>query len=120
MFPTAPVTITISPAGVLIVNQSWGSNTFTDATHRFRRDPLTGRFVTIGRDIVVTDRACGIIVRDSRNYLTGQAIIGTSGGQNIATTRREAIPRDKAFLEDVDPEDYVQSAELIAQDNRQC
>jgi hypothetical protein len=94
--------------GVLMVEQNFGMTEVMDVTHRFRLDPATGRFLLIGRDQMSYTRPqeASDPVKTSENYLTGQRLITTghytaSGGYR-ETERREAIPRTRAYFDDID------------------
>jgi hypothetical protein len=94
--------------GVLIVHQNYGMEQVIDLTHRFRRDPTTGRFLLIGRDQFFYTRP---LERDdtqnrSENYLTGVRLVTIGHVRNgevvRETTQREQIPRTRIFFENVD------------------
>ncbi|HSU16088.1 hypothetical protein [Longimicrobium sp.] len=97
--------------GVLIVHQNYGMTEVQDLTHRFRRDPATGRFVLIGRDefFYTRPQEAADSRRVSENYLTGVRLttIGHWGSGDTAreTTTRERIPRTKTDFEAVDEND---------------
>lgn len=94
--------------GVVITDQNYGMTEVTDVTHRFRLEPATGRFLLIGRDQLLYTRPqeARDSEKTSENYLTGVRLITTghftrSGGYR-ESTRREQIPRSKAYLDDID------------------
>ena len=88
--------------GVLVVFQRYGEATVWEATHRFRRDAGSGRFVLIGRDNMAFHRPSGMYdaYRTSENYLTGVRLVTTDhlgeDGRYRVTTRRESIPRTRS------------------------
>ena len=87
-----------------------GSREFTDDTWRFRYDPPTRRFVSIGRDIENGDSALGTGKVESFNFLTGLKITETyrydkEGKRKITiSTKREKGPKNTPFIEDVETE----------------
>jgi hypothetical protein len=97
--------------GVLIVNQNYGMTEVADVTHRFRLEPVTGRFLLIGRDQLNYHRPQELTdpVKVSENYLTGQRLTTTghytSGGGYRESERRESIPHTKAYFDDIDEVD---------------
>lgn len=94
--------------GVLITDQNYGMTEVADVTHRFRLEPATGRFLLIGRDQLLYTRPqeARDSEKTSENYLTGVRLITvghfTRSGAYRETTRREQIPRSKAYLDDID------------------
>jgi len=95
--------------GVLVVDQRFGLEDEADLTHRFRREPATGRFLLIGRDRYIQPRPQGRheTVMTKENYLTGERLttlsyFGGCGGHRLHTDRRERIPRTKTWFDDVD------------------
>ncbi len=93
--------------GVLVAEQSYGMTWVVNLTHRFRHDPASGRLLLIGRDQYTytrpLDRDDTVLV--SENYLTGVRLTTTGhvrdGVVARETTRREPIPRNRVFMEDV-------------------
>lgn len=91
--------------GVLVVNQNYGMTDVVDATHRFRLDVGSGRFILIGRDLFDYHRPQGMYdtVKTSENYLTGVRLVTTghwAGERYWESTERQAIPRTRTTFED--------------------
>jgi hypothetical protein len=86
-----------------------GSREFAIETWRFRYDPRSQRFVTIGRDLETGDGMRGTGKIESFNYLTGQKMTENyrydeSGEHKIATSiKKETGRRETSFIEDVKP-----------------
>ena len=103
-----PVDVTIAK-GVLIVRQDYGSRNVVATTHRFRRDPASGAFRLIGYDHEDTDRATGLRIVESTNYLTGVKL--TEAFQYDADTDKETrqslnrarVPRLAPDLDTIGP-----------------
>jgi hypothetical protein len=93
--------------GVLIVSQMTGSREYTDQIWRFRYDPKRLRFLLIGRDVAHRDAILGSGEKESANFLTGIRISESyrydeKRGREIAhSARKEKIPKQTPFLEDV-------------------
>ncbi|MET0400516.1 MAG: hypothetical protein ABW277_27240 [Longimicrobiaceae bacterium] len=93
--------------GVLVAGQSYGMTWVVNMTHRFRHDPASSRFLLIGRDQYTYTRPLNHddTVLVSENYLTGVRLTTTGhvrdGIVARESTRREAIPRARLFMEDV-------------------
>ena len=95
--------------GVLVIHQNFGMTDVADLTHRFRYEPVPGRFLLNGKDILNYHRPQGPrwpATRISENYLTGVRLTTTdrwlSNGTNRPTTKRGRVARTRVFLEDVD------------------
>ena len=101
-----PVDVSIVK-GVLVVHQEWGSRWVTEETYRFRYDPAAGRFVLIGQDVVVHDRAIGTTVKESTNLITGDHIKEhihydqQSDRDRTVSEKHDKVSRKTLFLEDV-------------------
>jgi hypothetical protein len=93
--------------GVLIVSQMTGSREYTDQIWRFRYDPERLRFLLIGKDVAHRDAILGSGEKESSNFLTGIKIresyrYDEKRGREIAhSARKEKIPKQTPFLEDV-------------------
>ena len=95
--------------GVLVINQNFGMTDVADLTHRFRYEPVPGRFLLIGKDTFNYHRPQGPswpATRISENYLTGVRLTTNdrwlSNGTNKPKTKRGRVARTRVFLEDVD------------------
>jgi len=93
--------------GVLIVRQEYGSRELTEETFRFRYEPESKRFTLIGVDVKSFDRMLGTGVTESSNFLIGLKITTKTRLEPqtektvITSNRRQRIPQDKKFIEDV-------------------
>jgi hypothetical protein len=94
--------------GVLVVNENYGMTDVTDATHRFRWDAASRRFLLIGRDVLTYHRPQEMYdsVKRSENYLTGVRLVTTGhfspSGRYSESERRERIARTRTAMEAVD------------------
>ncbi|MDX2029761.1 MAG: hypothetical protein SF339_03765 [Blastocatellia bacterium] len=94
--------------GVVIVRQEYGSRELTEETLRFRHDPVSGRFVFIGMDRVVTDRMTALTVSESSNFLTGVKLITKErydekrDRKSKLSAKRERLVVKKRFIEEVE------------------
>jgi hypothetical protein len=93
--------------GVLIVSQMTGSREFTDQIWRFRYDVKSRRFLLIGKDAGFGDSILGTGDKESFNFLTGIKISESyrydekRDREITLTSKKEKIPRQTPFLEDV-------------------
>jgi hypothetical protein len=98
--------------GVLLVSQSRGSRELTGVLLRFRYDPKPGRFLLIGQDVGLRDRATGESSLESTNLLTGQKVVETRrydekrDKEVVVSSKKSKGPPKTRFLEDVDIESY--------------
>ena len=104
----APASVQIQK-GILVVDQDHGSRDVTRLTYRFRYEPETKKFLLIGFDLADNDRATGMVVTESTNYLTGVRIVTRGKGKKVTTSRTQ-IPKNKIYLEQVDNEEFETAA----------
>ncbi|MGV3526893.1 MAG: hypothetical protein ACO1RX_21930 [Candidatus Sericytochromatia bacterium] len=106
----APAEVRIEK-GVIIVEEEYGSREVTHLRFRFWLDQKSQRFVLIGSDIANHDRMTGVVVEDSRNYLTGKSIVTTStytenSDVTAVQTRNGTASRQLLPLEQIDYETF--------------
>jgi hypothetical protein len=87
--------------GVIIVTQDGGSREVRNETYHFRFEPQTSKFLLIGFDYAVNDRATGQVDSESTNYITG-ARITTHGKGKKDTTSKSQVKVTKVYLDDAD------------------
>jgi hypothetical protein len=104
----APANVAIKN-GVLIVDQDHGSREVTALTYRFRYEPNAGRFALIGFDIATVDRATGVEVSESTNYLTGARITTRRSGAKAVTSKKNVATK-KIYIEQVDSDEFEAAA----------
>lgn len=95
-----PVTVRVR-AGVVIVEQTFGSRTLTDQRFRIRSEGAIGTRL-IGVDVRRTDRLTGRVVDTSTNLLTGDRILTRIDPQGRRRVTRSTVPVRRIALEDVD------------------
>jgi len=98
--------------GVLIVDQMTGSREMLHTLLRFRYDPKERRFVFIGEDLEMTDRAVGTSTVESTNLLNGTKITEQrkydekADKDVVVSSKKDKVPVRKRYLEDVDISKY--------------
>jgi hypothetical protein len=98
--------------GVLLVSQLRGSRETVYTVLRFRYDPKERRFVLIGEDVELTDRALGTTTLTSTNLLTGAKITEQrqydekQDKERLVSSKKETVPVQRRYLEDVDISSY--------------
>ncbi len=101
-----PTNVEISN-GVIIVRQDYGSREVTEETYRFRYEPESKRFAFIGVDLNSYDRANGLTLKESTNFLTGVKlstkgrIAENSGKEAVVSSNHQRIASKKRFIEDI-------------------
>ncbi len=107
----APANVKID-SGVLIVSQDHGSRNVTEQTFRFRYEPGAKKFILIGLDVTDNDRATGVVVEESTNFITGRKSVTRSQYDKrldkhvIRSTSRRRVARGHITIEEVDYEKY--------------
>jgi hypothetical protein len=106
-----PVTVSISN-GVVIVKQEHGSRNLTSQTLRFRYEPAVQKMVLIGLDLRDVDRATGVVVEESTNFLTGVKLRKQTRFQKgtdkelPVSTQRLTVPKNLKPLAEINHEDF--------------
>src|SRR5258706_475589 len=97
---------------VLIVKQDHGARNVIGQTFRFRYEAKLEKFLLIGVDLTDRDRATGVLIEESTNFLTGQKLVTKAQFDErrqkylTKSSRRSRVPVKRIAIEDVDYEHY--------------
>lgn len=106
-----PVEVALSN-GVVVVKQEFGSRNVTAQTLRFRFEPAAQKVVLIGVDVRDNDRATGVNVEESTNFLTGVKLRKKTRLQKNTdkelpvSNQRLTVPKNLKALEETNSEEF--------------
>ena len=95
--------------GSVVIDQDHGSRDVTSTVYRFRYEGEAGEFVLIGFDYNDADRATGMNVSESTNYLTGVRIVTRGRGKKDSTSKTQ-VGRKRIFIGDLDSDKFEEEA----------
>ncbi|HKY05438.1 MAG TPA: hypothetical protein VJQ56_11135 [Blastocatellia bacterium] len=98
--------------GVIVIDQLRGSREAVNTTLRFRHDHKLNRFLLIGEDVELRDRATGETTRRSSNFLTGVKLTEKyryderRDKEVLISKNRQRLTGRVRFIEEIDFDRY--------------